>query len=666
MTSAGLSAILQEIEKHGAPELVHPKHMKEARQHTLKKVNAYGPLISDLHVELEDGGTKAIPVVNLLSLLQALYEQDGSYYQLLKATCERCHCSHEKPLDLLYYSDEVVCGNPLSNDTTRKLQMVYVSMGQFGAHTLSKEEAWLVVFCMRSSEVASVKGGMSQVTAAILKHILYSPNCCAKDAGVLLKDKHGGYQRVFLRLGFMIQDGLAQKSIWSLKGDAATRYCTFCSNLVASASSLDAELLTCTCWDISKIVFATEAELQGTLQRLQHNAATMSTQDFKIWQQAVGFNYCEKALPWDPVLRGDISPLKSFVHDYMHAFFVKGVFNTTTYLILVSLQAEQKDIYDRLAQWLSCWKLPRRESMSKLFSSKRKEANKTAGTFKCTAGEGLSLCPLLALFLTLVIIPAGLCVLECTAYLAMADLLDLLVAIPHEIVTPDMLQAAACKFLKSCIDANWADHMHSKHHWLIHFAGHLQKFYDCGLGNMLPNCFVNERKHKLARRYGGDISNTRSFERSVCEELLCHDIATLAKPNIFTGGVKLDKNSQASKKATSLLHQCMGRAAKECFTCVKAHLEPAGTCQRGDIVIIQLQTDLVPAQVYLHASFDGHIISMVSVWEMVSIEHKDGYAICKEQENTMIISTAHILCAVPACALSNGQHRLLLPLQLRC
>ena len=240
VTAAGMAAILQEIENHGAPALKQRKHFKEARDVRIAKHHAYGPLISELPTTLHNGESKTIPVVNVLSLLQALYSQDGSFTDLLKQTCRRAGCSAEAPLHLLYYNDEVVCGNPLAHDTTRKLQLVYGSVCEFGAHVLSKEESWFVTFCCRSSEVAKIQGGMSQVTARILKHAFHHDQRSLQHGGLLLKDSAGTHQRIFIKLGFMIQDGLAQKSIWSLKGDAGTRYCLFsCSNLVSARSNLD-------------------------------------------------------------------------------------------------------------------------------------------------------------------------------------------------------------------------------------------------------------------------------------------------------------------------------------------------------------------------------------------------------------------------------------------
>ena len=668
VTAAGMAAILQEIDIHGAPELKQRKHFKEARDVRIAKHHAYGPLISELPVTLHNGESKTIPVVNVLSLLQALYSQDGSFTDLLKATCRRTGCSVEAPLNLLYYNDEVVCGNPLAHDTTRKLQLVYGSICEFGAHVLSKEESWFVMFCCRSSEVAKIQGGMSQVTACILKHVFHHDQCSLQHGGLLLKDSAGTHQRIFIKLGFMIQDGLAQKSIWSLKGDAGTRYCLFCSNLVSARSNLDDddELLTCNCWDMSQIVLANDEELKGTLQRVQDKAASLNKSDFKLWEQAVGFNYCKYPLPWDATLSKELLPLHHFVHDYMHTFFVKGVFNTTMFHLLEALQATGGlDIYKAFATWVGLWVLPRKDDVSKVFSPKRKEHNKQAGTFKCTAGEGLSIGPLMALYLSLVVIPAAMCIPQCMAFLAMMDMLDLLVATPHGVTTPTVLNQAAKTFLEACVAAGWKDYMHSKHHWLVHFGFHLQKFIDAGLGPMMPNCFVNERKHKLARRYGGDIHNTRTFEISVAHELLCHDLDVLQQPCIFNADTRLDKKCKVPKKLQDFLQEALGRPLNECFTCAKAHLAYSGPCQRSDVVIMKGAVQLRVGQVYVHAACEGQVYSVIAQWELESFDLKHGHAVCKKSESTFLIATASILCAVPWCQLGHSLYRILVPLQHR-
>ena len=77
-------------------------------------------------------------------------------HQLLKETAVKFPPSPSRPWHLIFNSDEIVPGNVLSSDTSRKLQMRYVSFAEFGAVNLAKEHAWFVVFATRSNVAQSV------------------------------------------------------------------------------------------------------------------------------------------------------------------------------------------------------------------------------------------------------------------------------------------------------------------------------------------------------------------------------------------------------------------------------------------------------------------------------------------------------------------------------
>lgn len=271
----------------------------------------------------------------------------------------------------------------------------------------------------------------------------------------------------------------------------------------------------------------------------------------------------------------------------------------------------------------------------------------------------------IVLYLSLIVIPAGVCIAQCTAYLAMADMLDLLVATPHGKTTPALLDQAASTFLQACVAAGWQEAMHSKHHWLVHFGFHLQKFITAGLGPMLPNCFVNERKHKLARRYGSDIHNARTFEISVAHELLCHDLDVLETPGLFTSEVRLDKKCRAPRKLIQFVETTLGRSVGECFTCAKAFLGYCGPCNKGDVAIMKHADHLAVGQVFVHIACDGRLYSLITEWSIHSFDMKQGHAVCKKGNETFLISTDSLVCAVPWCQLADDMFRILVPWQHR-
>ena len=108
---------------------------------------------------------------------------------------------------------------------------------------------------------------------------------------------------------------------------------------------------------------------------------------------------------------------------------VSGVLNTIIYLLLLALYANGfKDIYSYLHLYMARWTWPRRihTAVASLFEPKRETSNKKAHTFKAQASELLSLVPVLAFFIAFVALPSGICDLQCKAFLAAADVLDML------------------------------------------------------------------------------------------------------------------------------------------------------------------------------------------------------------------------------------------------
>ena len=74
------------------------------------------------------------------------------------------------------------------------------------------------------------------------------------------------------------------------------------------------EVLTTQAFDPSALQLATDQDLQGTFSRLASRAGTFNKEDFRLWEQAVGFNYNEHALPGGPSLGPHLKPCSQFVH----------------------------------------------------------------------------------------------------------------------------------------------------------------------------------------------------------------------------------------------------------------------------------------------------------------------------------------------------------------
>ena len=161
------------------------------------------------------------------------------------------------------------------------------------------------------------------------------------------------------------------------------------------------------------------------------------------------------------------------------------------------------------------------------------------------------------MFVMQTFIPAGQCMRECAAFMALCDLVDLLQIVNLGKCSPTQLRNVVDCFLRSCVDAGWEQYFIPKFHWLVHLPDHLATF--C----CLVVCWVHERKHRVAKRYGGDIRNTRSMERSVLSEVVAHNLNDLTKPGVFDLSPGLVKPVAATAKIISF---------------IQAHLEPTATC----------------------------------------------------------------------------------------
>ena len=110
----------------------------------------------------------------------------------------------------------------------------------------------------------------------------------------------------------------------------------------------------------------------------------------------------------------------------------------------------------------------------------------------------------------------NICNAECLAFLALADVVDIIMSTARNDVKPEQLLARVYRFLHNFEDAFGYDSFIPKFHWLLHFPKSLR---DVGT---LVACFVHERKHRMLKRYCNDIRNTTAFEHSVLAEEPLH------------------------------------------------------------------------------------------------------------------------------------------------
>ena len=269
------------------------------------------------------------------------------------------------------YSDEVVPGNALSHDNRRKVWVIYVSFLEFGPLVLQHEDAWLCVMVKRSCDIAKVAAGISQVFAATLKFFFGGSGCDLSVGGMVLQMPDSSKHRLFCKLAMVLQDGGAQKHVWCNKGEAGTKLCMLCRNLMSEKSNLVGEdgedILTCSIVHEADLDFATDDDIKGTVARLAADKPVLSAKLFQLREQAVGFKYEQHGLLWDQALHHVLNPATQFCHDWMHTFFVGGVFQTVMTLLWQAMTAAGfTNFYEQLYDYVGMWQLPKAFTNSSL------------------------------------------------------------------------------------------------------------------------------------------------------------------------------------------------------------------------------------------------------------------------------------------------------------
>ena len=152
-------------------------------------------------------------------------------------------------------------------------------------------------------------------------------------------------------------------------------------------------------------------------------------------------------------------PATQFIHDYMHCFFQKGVFNSLTYWFFESLEKDAGlDPFKVCAECFGQWELPgaHKIALDKLFRPGRKKNIQEGKSFTCTASEGLTLYPFIGYLVATVVMPSQVCLPQALCYLSMVTLLDMILAVQHGSTSPGALTKQAFHFFES-LQHSWME-----------------------------------------------------------------------------------------------------------------------------------------------------------------------------------------------------------------
>ena len=126
----------------------------------------------------------------------------------------------------------MVPGNPLASRINRKVYAIY---GSFAQHKtkLQCEDAWFILAILPSIIVAELEASIGQVFAKLTEAIFLGPACDPRNGLYMPHPVTSMDVMLYFDLGGFVQDGLAMKQTFNIKGASGDKFCMLCSNIRA-------------------------------------------------------------------------------------------------------------------------------------------------------------------------------------------------------------------------------------------------------------------------------------------------------------------------------------------------------------------------------------------------------------------------------------------------
>ena len=390
VSQSGLAAVLKSIKEHGLLETASRAGIKRAREAALPS-----ELWTSVKVEMEDGPCKEIPLVNPCQLLQYMVSEVASFADFFAAKLQEHPNSQATPWSISMYSDEIIPGNALKPRSDRKLVALYWAFGELDA-AVGHENLWHHLVAVRSSVMRSMKSTWSQLFRLACNAFFQDPLDISK--GLALNIRGHGTRLFWAKIGLVVGDEPSLKGCWSCKGSSGTLPCLYCKNVTLASLQVaqnDATgyFVPHTETDVSKWILQDDNSIIQNAVALHQQFGQVSKANFSRSEMALGLQYAPEGALWCPELLNHQlhgGPISVTQFDYMHIYFVSGVWNTETGLLLQAIKdvvtVAEADRFLKGFVWPDQWNsrgVTGRRCLEKFVAD--------GSAVACSASEGLSL-----------------------------------------------------------------------------------------------------------------------------------------------------------------------------------------------------------------------------------------------------------------------------------
>lgn len=182
------------------------------------------------------------------------------------------------------------------------------------------------------------------------------------------------------------------------KGAAGLKPCLLCANVFSGRevrSIVESDKSGVAVYhfdpDHSKLQPATPEFIDAVMNRLRTAHGTLSNDDFDELETRLGWNYNPHGVMQDARWRARVSPLLTVLWDWMHVFFVSGVFNVHVGIMMKRIK-RHRVTYALVGKYAAAFRFPKRLHGAKpcdVFNERRSTKHYEESSFKCTASDGL-------------------------------------------------------------------------------------------------------------------------------------------------------------------------------------------------------------------------------------------------------------------------------------
>ena len=625
ITESSLAWLCDDIRRNGLPEASSRGTIYRARKAAMRKKTKNGMLVLDFDV-----GVEVVAVQDPVSMVITSYNESPAFKELVDYTHSHTPSSYDRPWSIIPYCDEVGF-SPLKHDR-RKLQGLYWSIMQFGAMVLTMEDAWFVVMAIRSDLTNQLVGSTSYLWKRILKELFFNQG--GKVASVQL-----GEHLVFIEMGFFVADIPALKDVFKSSGHSGKKLCHFLANVVAHKSfgirRRDAFNVVSTCLDMSKFRYHTDASIRGILLDLQNashavSCGRMTKTAYEKMCTEYGFSHCSENILLDDDLQ--IGAATQCMYDWMHIYLVGGLWNHEMVNLLVFLKVFQI-VWKDLDAFVCQWTFTMNSSQCRaVFSTCGSRPSEKADHISCSASEGLSVYPVVRVFL--MCLPDDRCKLQVESMMALCRVLDILQLIKTGRVTDAELAFAVLDHLRKYQAAYGTVGWLPKHLYSLLLIRQFEAF------GSLVSLWTLERRHRLVKRFAAHHKNTRAYEKSLMEEVTVQHLMDLKRrPSFFKAGL-VDPRSCTDTVQRTIRHEfgvCADNQSKQAISVYR-------TFDAGQVCCFKEtgEPSYRVGQLQFHVTINGVAMTCIEEW---TILERDTFVVNLQVENKTLMIETHCLIA---------------------